>query len=241
MSPDTRRHRGPHPRDSQLFGLDQMVKLRLATADLSWLLSRGYSLVSSLKLVGDRHGLRERQRLAISRAACSDESLNRRKQTCRAVEQIRNSHLLIDGFNLIISLEAGLSGGPLLLCRDDCLRDLASVHGSYRSVLETERAVWLTGTTLEKLGPASVTWVLDRPVSNSGRLAKKISQLAASHNWPWQVETLYNPDARLIASPEIAVTSDSQILDRVECWTNLKSYLIGNLASAAWVLNLQNL
>jgi len=238
MSPDTRQHRGPHPRDSQLFGIDQLAKLRGATAELSWLLSRGYALASSLKLVGDRHGLRERQRLAVSRAACSDESLNRRKQTCRSIETIRNSHLLIDGFNLIITIEAALSGGPLLLCRDGCLRDLASVHGSYRSVQETERALLLTGTALEKLVAASATWVLDRPVSNSGRLAKKISELAADRGWPWQVETVYNPDSRLIGSPDLAVTADSVILDRVGSWTNLKSYLIRKLPSAPWVLDL---
>jgi len=237
MSPDRRQHRGPHPRDSQLFAADELPKLRVATAQLSWLLTHGYKLVSSLKLVGDRHALRERQRLAISRAACSDQSLNRRKETCRPIEGIGNSRLLIDGFNLIITLEAALSGGALLLGRDDCFRDLASVHGSYRSVSETESTLLIIGTTLERLEPASVTWVLDRPVSNSGRLAKTIYQLAVSHGWPWQVETVYNPDSRLIASPDVAVTADSAILDRVGCWTNLKSHIIQNLRPAVWILD----
>ena len=62
MSPDTRHHRGAHPADPKLFGPDQLRKLRRAVTELSWLLSRGYNMTSSLKLVGDRHGLRERQR-----------------------------------------------------------------------------------------------------------------------------------------------------------------------------------
>jgi len=69
MSPDTRRHRGAHPADKELFGPAQLVKLRVAVNELGWLLSRGYNMTSSLKLVGDRHGLRERQRVAVSRCA----------------------------------------------------------------------------------------------------------------------------------------------------------------------------
>ena len=42
--------------------------------DLSWLLGRGYAIVSAVKLVGDRWSLTERQRMAVRRAACSDEA-----------------------------------------------------------------------------------------------------------------------------------------------------------------------
>ena len=141
MSPDTRHHRGAHPADPELFGLDQLSKLRLAVSELSWLLSRGYNLTSSLKLVGDRHGLRERQRLAVRRSSCSDQDRQRRKDHCISVEQIGNESVIVDGFNLMITVEAALSRGPLLIGVDGCIRDLSSVHGSYRSVEETDRAI----------------------------------------------------------------------------------------------------
>src|SRR5215216_3745694 len=102
MSPDSRQHRGAHPRDRELFDAGRLAILRQATSDLSWLLSRGYALKSSLKLAGDRHNLTDRQRLAISRAACSDEQKERRKKTCLAFESLRNQRLMIDGFNLVI-------------------------------------------------------------------------------------------------------------------------------------------
>src|ERR1044072_7173638 len=120
MSPDTRRHRGPHPADRELFGEGELPKLRRAVADLCWLLSRGYKMTSSLKLVGDRYGLRERQRLAVSRCACSDEDRQRRRNHRIAVEQMKNQQLLVDGFNLIITIEAALSGGPLQIGRASC-------------------------------------------------------------------------------------------------------------------------
>ena len=93
-------------------------------AELYWLLCRGYKMTSSLKLVGDRHGLRERQRLAVSRSACSDEDRQRRIEHRIAVEELKNQQLVVDGFNLIITIEAALSGGPLLVGIDDCIRDL---------------------------------------------------------------------------------------------------------------------
>lgn len=238
MSPDTRQHRGPHPSDREIFADKQVPILRTATVELSWLLSHGYKLASSLKLVGDQYKLTERQRLAVSRCACSDAGLARRKDHCVPLEHLHNHHVIVDGFNLIISIEAALSGAPLLIGRDECIRDLSSVHGSYRSVQETESALSLIGNICEEVGPASVLWLLDRPVSNSGRLARRIMELATKHNWPWTVQVVFNPDAQIISSSAIAITSDSSILDRVEEWTNLKSYLVQQQLRQSWLIDL---
>ncbi|HEV8430859.1 MAG TPA: DUF434 domain-containing protein [Pyrinomonadaceae bacterium] len=240
MSPDTRRHRGPHPADAELFGAGELSKLRHAVSDLCWLLSRGYKMTSALKLVGDRHGLRERQRVAVSRSACSDQDRQRRKDHCVGAEQLKDQRLTVDGFNLIITIEAALSGGPLLIGVDDCIRDLSSVHGSYRSVDETDRAIAMIGDALERLGPSSVHWLLDRPVSNSGRLAAKIADLAAHAKWSWTVETVFNPDAAIVASPSIAITSDSSILDRVNRWVDFKTYLLEHEVPEAWKVDLRS-
>jgi hypothetical protein len=203
------------------------------------LLTRGYNITSSLKLVGDRHGLRERQRLAVSRCACSEQDRQRRKDHVIAVEQLRGQEVTVDGFNLIITLEAALSGGPLLVGVDDCIRDLSSVHGSYRSVEETDRAIDMIGRALEQLAPSSVHWFLDRPVSNSGRLAAKITDLGTRHGWPWKVEVVFNPDSAIIAATGVAITSDASILDGVERWTDLKSYLIAREIRDAWQIDLR--
>jgi hypothetical protein len=240
VSPDTRRHRGPHPADAELFGGGELPKLRRAVAELCWLLSRGYKMTSSLKLVGDRHGLRERQRLAVSRSACSDEARQRRTDHRIAVEELKNQQLVVDGFNLIITIEAALSGGPLLVGIDDCFRDLSSVHGSYRSVDETDRAITMIGHALGQLGPASVHWLLDQPVSNSRRLAAKLADLAQRANWPWTVEVVFNPDTAIATSPAVAITSDSAILDRVERWADLKTYLLEREVPDAWIVDLRN-
>src|SRR5438552_9278163 len=177
--PDIRKHRGAHPEDRKLFADDQLAALRTAVRELSWLLSRDYSIKGALKLVGDRHALTDRQRLAVSRAACSDQSKEHRATTILSVEAVAGKELIIDGFNLIITIEAALSGGVLIYCRDGCIRDLSSVHGSYRSVNETDQAIILIGEVLDQAGVESAAWILDKPISNSGRLAQRLRELAA--------------------------------------------------------------
>lgn len=240
MSPDHRQHRGAHPADRELFAVDRLPALRTATAELSWLLSRGYSAKSARALVGDRHSLNERQRLAVARAACSDTSRARRLATQLSPLASRRQNLLIDGFNLIVTLEAALSGGILLHCRDGCLRDLASVHGSYRSVMETGPALALVGDALAWLEPQSVRWLLDQPVSNSGRLAQRIRHLAAERGWNWEVELVFNPDAEIAAATGVAVTSDSAVLDRVAGWVNLAAQIVRQSLPESWVVNLSD-
>jgi hypothetical protein len=235
--PDTRQHRGAHPEDRRLFAPAQLPALQAAIAELSWLLTRGYPPKAALKLVGDRHALTERQRLAVSRAACSDPQREGRSARRVAAAEARGADLRVDGFNLLITVEAALSGGLLLRCRDGCLRDLASIHGSYRSVQETTPAVERIGTVLADLAPRSVHWLLDRPVSNSGRLAQRLRDLAALHSWPWTVEPVFNPDADLVAAAGIVVSSDSLVLDGAARWLDLASLVVETLPER-WEVNL---
>lgn len=238
MSPDIRKHRGAHPEDKKLFAAEQLPLLRSATSELSWLLTRDYSLKGALKLVGDRYALTDRQRLAVARAACSDQSQKRRAGTLVSIESVSGEEVIVDGFNLIITVEAALSGGVLLVCRDHCIRDLSSVHGSYRAVNETVQAIGLIGEVLAPLEPKSVVWLLDRPISNSGRLANRIRQFAREKDWKWSVEVVFSPDAEMAASDRIVISSDSQLLDQVPRWLNLNRVLIDKWLAESWLIDL---
>src|SRR5687768_12382774 len=100
---DTRVHRGAHPEDIQLFAKQHWPALRRATEDFCWLLDRGYALRSSLALVGDRHRLVQRQRLAVARCACSLEQRDRRCAHRIESEALAGRELWIDGFNLLVT------------------------------------------------------------------------------------------------------------------------------------------
>jgi hypothetical protein len=232
--PDTRKHRGPGPQDADYFGPGARPALVAAVSDLSWLLSRGYAEPSSLKLVGDRYQLVERQRVAVLRSACSDAALAGR--TARRVDHraLCGRPLRIDGFNLILTLESALGGSVILGGRDGCFRDLASVHGTYRKVEETQPALELAARLLAEWGAGPCAWLLDSPVSNSGRLAAMIRAV----NPDWSAEVVQNPDTLLSQPGDLVVSADSLILDRCGEWVNLARALVEAGVPGAFVIDL---
>jgi len=219
-------HRGKHPSDGKLFSEKRLPVLTGAVKDLSYLFSRGYSGSSALKLVGDRYQLTVRQRRAVLGAACSDESLAYRRTHRVPASGLKGQTLAVDGYNLLITTECALSAGVLLRGRDGCIRDLASIHGSYRRVEETLPAVRLIGKAFQRLRVGRVNWYFDAPVSNSGRLQILMYHEASEAHWDWQIELTNRTDQVLEASGDIVVTSDSWILDRAKRWANISQVLV---------------
>ncbi len=222
------RHRGMKSEDEKWFADDQLDSLRMAVADYNWMLSRGYSDgTATLSLVGDRYRLPLRQRHALMRAACSDASLILRKEKEIAPDQLQGKPLWIDGYNLLITLESGLSGGIVLRCRDGSWRDIASLHGTYRQVEETSMALEMTGKALLALEIPEVTWFLDAPVSNSGRLRQMMKGVAEYFHFPWQIHIVNSPDKQLAEVAGTVVTSDGWIMERAPAWVNLSQHVLG--------------
>lgn len=236
--PDRRQHRGPHPQDHELFSADQLPRLQQACEDLRWLFDRGYVLPSAMKLVGDRYELNSRQRLAVCRSTCSQNARERREEHEAEREILGDAELWLDGFNLLTSIETALSGGVILHGQDGCYRDMASMHGNYRKVEETLPALKLIGETLAILQTRRSLWLLDQPVSNSGRLKTIIQSTAEENGWDWRVRLVPNPDPLLIETEQIVATADSGILDQVQCWFNLARYVIESHLPTAWVIRL---
>ncbi|HEU5118010.1 MAG TPA: DUF434 domain-containing protein [Isosphaeraceae bacterium] len=232
--PDSRKHRGPGPRDPVWFGPEARETLASAVSDLSWLLSHGYAEASSLKLVGDRHRLTERQRLAVIRSACSDEGRARRHARRLNPEELRGRPLRIDGFNLILTLESALGGGIILGGRDGCFRDLAGMHGTYRKVEETRPALELAAWWMSEWGIGPCEWLLDAPVSNSGRLAAMIRETDEN----WQAQVVADPDQVLIQEGDPVATADSGVLDRCGLWVNLSRMIVEAAVPGAFVVEL---
>jgi hypothetical protein len=236
--PDKRSHRGPHPADETLFGAKAIGNLRFALADYSLLLTKGYAVKSALKLVGDRFALTQRQRLAVMRSACSDPQRAARSE-CRIESQnLAGQSIAVDGYNVLITIEAAMSGGMIFRGRDGCYRDLASVHGTYRRVTETVPALQLIGEFLRETGAGAARWLLDSPVSNSGRLKTLIRELAEKNAWNWQVDLLLSPDAELKKTDLLVATSDSVVLDGCKRWVNLAMEIIEKKLPCARVIDL---
>lgn len=234
--PDKRKHRGPHPQDGILFSRENIGSLRQAAADYSLLLTKEYPQNAALKLVGDRFELTQRQRLAVMRSSCSDAQLAGRLIRQLRPAELAGQDILIDGYNVLITIETGLSGGFLFVGRDGCIRDLAGMHGTYRKVNETIPAIELINNALTELSVKNACWLLDKPVSNSGRLKAIIESTTKSH----QVKLLNNPDTELIQSEQIVATSDGDVLDKAKLWINLAESMIKNYVKNARIIDLRD-
>jgi len=222
-----KRTRGQHPNDRKFFAPAQWSDLRAAVRDLSILLTMGYPDKASLKLVGDRFRFTERQRMAVLRGACSDVNLELRKAKEVAIQNLQNQTLLIDGFNLLITLETALSGGLIFIGRDGAWRDLASVHGTYKRVEATQIAVNLVGDFCKSAQIEKLIWYFDTPVSNSGRLKVLLYEIAAQNDWNWEIILDYNPDKVLKeAKNGIVVSSDAMVMNDCVNWVNLAALIL---------------
>jgi hypothetical protein len=155
----------------------------------------------------------------------------------------------------LITIEAAISGGVIFEGRDGCFRDLASIHGTYRKVTETIPAVELIGEFLmeprgEGVPPsnrgqdardtriAHVLWLLDSPVSNSGRLKTLIRELAEQNRWDWEIKLSVSPDAELKKTDAVVASSDSVVLDACKTWLNLAAEIITRKLPSATVIDL---
>lgn len=241
MSPDKRKHRGPAPKDHLLFSHEQMATLKEAATDYCWLLDRNYSSKAAIKLVGDKFKLQERQRQALDRCC---QPLNiaepiKQKETKKPVS-LKNQTIVIDGFNLLIILEAALSGAPLFKGRDSLIRDISGLHGSYRKITETPQAIELVAAFLTTYQPNHVFWFFDKPVSNSGRLASVVDEIGRQKGMEWSTSLEDRTDNKIAQANGIVISSDSQILLQCQRWFNLSAYLIENKIPERWMIDIWN-
>ncbi|MFZ4574722.1 MAG: DUF434 domain-containing protein [Phycisphaerales bacterium] len=227
-------HRGPHPSDRKTFLPESVHGVANAVADLGHLLTREYGRESALKLVGDRYRLTARQRVAVDRMTCSDSQLHSR--IGRERSDLRGASVVIDGFNLLTTVEAALGGALILDCRDTCYRDMAGTGGSYRVVAETVPAMDVIGAVLREAGVVQTRVVLDQPVQNSGRVKALWAESLAKAKLGYEIQIANGVDGLLRESPDVVVSADSEVIDACMCWSSLARRIVQTRIPTAWVL-----
>jgi len=225
-----RGNRGKSSEDDTLFGtISYQNKLRQSLQDMNYLLSREYPAKSSLTLVGNRYKLRSRQLLALQGMSCSEKDKSNRRAKEISAEDLNGKTLYVDGFNILILIETVLSGGFVFKGSDECYRDVSSVHGTYRKVNQTEKALILIGEILTGLAIKKAVWIFDTPVSNSGKLKTLCYELAEIHGPNWEINLEYSPDKFLVTKNRLVSSSDAWILNECTTWFNLGAYIIKNM------------
>jgi hypothetical protein len=221
------RNRGKNTGDDTLFSTQKQIdKLKLALQDMQYLLSRGYAEKASSDLVGNHYRLKARQIQALRGASASELQIQQRKSKELRISDLKGNTIYLDVFNVLILLESLLSEAYIFEGTDGCFRDLSGVHGTYKRVNQTQRAIELVALFYKKSQSENLIWIFDKPVSNSGRIKEMIVDFAKENYLDWNVELEFNPDKFLAENAEIMVSSDAWILDNCRNWFNLVGYLI---------------
>jgi len=190
--------------------------LRKAAEDVRYLVNRGYPKESAARFVSDHYRLPEEQRFVLSRiVVAAQTSKLRRKKAVRA-EALKGMDVIVDGYNVLISVESLLGGRPVYRCDDGFLRDTRGIFRSYETSDLTAPALQEILNLLASSNPASVAILLDQQISMSGRLADLIREMMATIGLPGTARTARDVDRQLKSSRAIVATADGNVIDATE-------------------------
>ena len=197
-----------------------------AATDFRFLLNQGYPRDASLTLVGNRYNLDSDHRHLLRRGVFSSSVVEQRKNKKVSLEEIRGMTVAIDGYNCLITLESALKAKAILLADDAFIRDISGVSGTYRESPETTQALDLIVDLLIAAASAEVLFLLDAPISASGKLAARIRGLMAERGLPGDAQAVKVPERVMARYEGIIVTSDTALIDQNEQVFDLAGHLI---------------
>lgn len=210
-----------------------------AADDFRFLLNRKYPRKAALEIVGNRYGLTFDERHLLHRGVFSDGDSELRRKKKIPIERIRNKDLAIDGHNVLITIEAGLTGRPLILGEDGFVRDISGLSGNFKRTRETEKAFQLILEVIQRVKPRRTLFLFDAPISMSGQLAMEVRNRLKRENLPGDAMALKVPEKILIGFSGVVATSDTAIIDRSDRVIDLAGYILKKTVNLKTFLRLK--
>lgn len=209
--------------------MNKMLKsknLQKAAEDFRYLLNKGYPRKAALELVGNRYGLTSDDRHLLHRGVFSNSDSKSRQKKIISIKEVQNKDLAIDGHNIVITIEAGLSGRPLISGDDGFIRDISGLSGSFRKTETTEKAIQFIIHAIKKIKPCHTLFLFDAPISMSGKLAQEVRSWLKKENLPGDAMAVKVPEKILIGFPGVIATSDTAIIDQSKKGLDLAGYIL---------------
>lgn len=193
------------------------MTLKEAQEDLRYLLDRGYKKRVALDFVADHYMLKRKDRNYLARYVFSESTIENRKKKIVSPESLKGSKIILDGYNVLITVESILQG-DFFIAQDGFLRDSRGVFGKYKLNDETFKALRLVFKALKILKVGFVKFYFDKNVSFSGELASIVRRLLKDYGIPGEVELSPHVDYNIKREAEdfVVVTSDSAIIDKAK-------------------------
>jgi len=200
--------------------------LQKAAEDFRFLLDQGYPRKAVLELVGNRYGLTFEERHLLHRGVFSSTDSQTRQKKKITIQEARNKDLAIDGHNVLITIEAGLSGRPLILGDDGFVRDISGLSGGFKKTETTEKAIQFIINALKIIKPRQTLFLFDAPISMSGKLAQEVRSQLKREDLPGDAMAVKVPEKILIGFPGVIATSDTAIVDQSRKILDLAGYIL---------------
>lgn len=222
-------HIGSNERAMESVMVRDMLKseeLQKAAEDFRYLLNRGYPRKAALEMVGNRYQLVSDQRHLLHRGVFSDSDSKSRRKKRISINRIGNKDLVIDGYNVLITIEAGLSGRPLVLGDDGFIRDISGLSGNFKKTDKTDEALQLIFDFIKRVKPRKTLLLFDSPISRSGELAREARDGLKRENLSGDAMAVRVPEKILIGFPGIIATSDTAIIDPSKQVVDLAGHIL---------------
>jgi len=187
---------------------------KYARKDYCYLLEKHYPQKGIIKLIGDRYALSGTERTMLFRGITTSENCLNRKKKLALVREIKGNVLIVDGYNVMITIGNYLNGNTVFISNDNFLRDAAEMHGKVFRKVMMDQVLGLLLDDLKYLKISDCIIYFDKPVSKSGELAAKVSTEMIKTNIRGHAQTVDSPDFMLKhAKKGFIATSDSSIID----------------------------
>lgn len=205
-----------------------------AARDYKYLLNRGYPQKASLDFISANYRLTSAERNLLLRCIHRDadsEAIKRKTVYC-----VKELELVIDGYNVILTITSAIEGLPLFLCDDGFVRDLRSSYVKNFESPAVEKAIQYITRAIDLLRVKEVVMVLDKNVSWS---AKHAEMLRTAYGI--SVIMAAKADVAVIGSGKVVSSSDFVILSRSERVYDLAQFIVRNVMPDTIIVELRHM
>lgn len=210
------------------------AEVREAVRDYHYLLNRGYPQKAALDFVASRYGLRRDERALLLR--CVHRSSDAEYIRSKTVGGVDGRYLVVDGYNVVLTVASAIEGRQLFLCDDGFVRDLRSSYVKDFDSPTVTSSLELVAEVLKTLRPAEALVVLDKNVSWSSKHAEFIRE-----RYDLRTALAVRADIEVIGSGRVVCSSDFVILMKATKVFDLAQYIVRSKLPYVEIVNVGSL
>lgn len=197
-----------------------------AIDDMKYLLNRGYKKKTALNFVSNHYGLDRKGRNFLLRYVFSDRDIEEHKSKLVPIESIRGRDVVIDGYNVLVTVETILNNGKVVRGMDGFLRDTSGVFSKYRFDKNTKNAINSILDMLKKYKPRHILFIFDSQISMSGELAGYVRKKLREFDLEGDAKTSRSADHEIVSLNKIIMSTDSIIIRKVNCIVDIGNEIL---------------